>query len=308
MLARIVAAGLLAALVGACGGDGGGDGGSEATTGGDCPRGAPQVSLTRMAFTARPDAPDRYDVAVTFEVVNDTPAPVVIETIDLYLFGHLKRPSWDEPPTVPASETATFEGQLQVRAWPAELEAQPETDDARVEWRWGGERYDDCAVPLGRIEPVTGDVTETVGPTPTSPPRDLLALGETATFSMPDGQQVRLTITDVAYSGTCPEPGAGPPLNGARLFVTLRLEVTPGSEPWLVNAGHFTVGGLEMMSASQAGLACVGPLGNNLQAAPGQTAEGVFVYDTQLGPTELTYRFAHAAGIETEATWDISTG
>lgn len=310
MLRRVVAVGLLTVVVGACGGGGSDEGDAEAGGGESCPRGVPTVRLTHMAVSARPDSPTDSDVTLTFEVDNPGPEAIVIETLDLYVYGALKRASWPEPPRVAASETATVEGQMQIGEPPANLEIQPDTEEADLGWRWEGERHADCAVVDATFEPVTGDITEIVGPAATPPPRDLLALGETATFPMPTGQEVRLTVTGTSYSGTCPEPGAGPPLHGARLFVSLRLEVTPGSDPWLVNAGHFTVGGLTLMDAAQAGLACAGPLGNNLQAAPGQTAEGVFVYDTELGPSELTYRFSYAGqpGTEAEATWDLSAG
>jgi len=102
-----------------------------------------------------------------------------------------------------------------------------------------------CATPEVVVDTaaVEGTVPLPATAPPTGPPQappDALAVGDAATFPLASGQEIRVTVTDVSTDGTCPEPGAPPPQVGY-LFVTMRLEVGAGTEPWRIHSSDLDV-------------------------------------------------------------------
>jgi hypothetical protein len=285
--------GLVAATLGACGG-----GGEDA-----CPTGAPVVELVGFEWSPMPGEehlPEanllEHVVDLRFEVTNDTAAPIEVQSVDLVVGLENEAIDWRrDAPRVAAGDTAALDAQV-VALFQAVNAREPSAQQIDVEWRWDGPEQRDCTTPRARVEPTAGDdpAPTTATPIPTMPapqaPPDALAIGDTATFALPSGQEVRLTVTSASTTGTCPEPAAPPPSVG-HLFVGLRLEVGPGSEPWRIHATSMNVGPAAAPSVTDAAGPCVGASGghNNLQAGPGQTAEATFVFDG-LGPA-IWYTF-----------------
>lgn len=285
--ATLALSGLVVTTLGACGG---GNGGDEAA----CPTGQPVVELVGFEFTPRPGQEDLgeedlrvHEVDLRFEVTNAADAPIVVDAVDLHVGLEDEVISWShDPQRIAAGDTATLTGQVLSEFAAIDTRA-PNAQDIALDWRWDGAERRSCDTPDARVEPTAADdpaSTTTTAATPSVPapqaPPDALAIGETATFALPSGQEIRLTVTSASPTGTCPEPGA-PPASIGYLFVALRLEVGPGNDPWRVHATEMNVGPTAARSVTDPALLCVGssPEANNLQAGPGQTAEAVFVFD-----------------------------
>lgn len=294
MRSLLAAAALTGALAACGGGDGDADDAAEsesgdsdtAATGGGCPPGAPSVRLGWFAMMPPDDVAGVQAVEVDLSVFNGTDAGVVVDTVEVQ-FGstwHDIAPAGDAP-AVAASQTHVVEGDLELPT-DATPVAAPGADGIRLGWSWESDEHRDCATPQPDV-----DVSAFEGvpqATPQAPP-DALALGETATFSY-NGQEVRVTVTGVAPFETCPDDRA-PPAEQGYMAVTVRLEVGPGPEPWLVSAWMLdTLPGGDVTRGDTAFL-CTGAdtSYNNVQAGPGQTAEGTFVFDG-LGPA-ISYTF-----------------
>lgn len=305
--------GLLAATLAACGGGSGSDGGA----GGEgCPSGELVVELAEFGFA--PAAGEEHlrdidlrlhDVDVQFDVTNEASAPVAVEGFDMVVGLDDATLPWDEPRTFAAGETATLGGRTTAR-FAAASTGVPDSEDIEVDRRWS-DQWSDCPAPTARVE--TAGVDEPTPITSTSaveipapgPPPDALAIGETATFALPSGQEIRLTVTSVGPTGACPEPDA-PPASIAYQSVGLRLEVGPGADAWRVHATSMNIGPIAMPSVNDPGGPCAGTSldANNLQAGPGQTTEAVFVFD---GVGAAVWYTFDAAGLDQPQTvsWAI---
>lgn len=288
----LLAAAALTGALAACGGGADdaeeserGDGGA-ATTGGACPPGAPSVRLSWFAMMPPDDQAGVQAVEVDLAVFNGTEAGVVVDTVEVR-FGstwHDIAPSGDAP-AVAASQTHMVEGDLDLPTDAGPVAA-PGDDGIRLGWSWESDEHQSCATPQPEI-----DASAFAGGPPTTAPAppDALAPGETATFTY-HGQEVRVTVTGVAPFEACPDDRA-PPAEIGYMAVTIRLEVGPGPEPWAIQAWMLdTLPGGDVANGDTAFL-CTGAdtSYNNVQAAPGQTAEGTFVFDG-LGPA-ISYTF-----------------
>jgi hypothetical protein len=301
----LLAAGSLVGALAACSGEG--DDGESA---GGCPTGTPSVALTGFAVAPKDGRADMQDVDLAVEVANESSVGVLLHTIEVH-FGSswYDMTSTGDAPRVAATETKLVEGGFSVPG-SADFLQPPDSDNIRVGWRWDSDEHRDCATPELAVDTtaVEGTVTPPTTVPPAEPPQappDALAIGETATFSLANGQEIRVTVTEVTTDGTCPEAGA-PPAQVGYLFVGVRLEVGAGPEPWRIHSSELDVRpGVGTPGVNDTAESCIGPSNevHNVQAGPGQAAEGVLVLDGA-GPA-ITYTFSAAGQDDQTVSWAL---
>lgn len=308
LLGLLACVGALVGPLTACGDDGGTEGQESA-----CPSEGPSVTLASFQPSPEPAAAGLHDVALGFDVANDSPQALRVNGIDVRIAGQWHTFTWpnEADPLVPADDSVRIERIAPVAASSPDI-AEPVPAEIVFEWEWEGGLGGSCSSPDVSTPPGPGDPSTTTSAPTTitaspSPPPDALALGETATFVLVDGQEIRVTVTDSVHGGDCSAPDAPPAQNGEYLFLTVGLEISPGPEGWVMDASDFDAGVDSVLNpvTNNASL-CAGssPYPNTLTAGPGQAVEGLFVFDTA-PTTSVTYRFEAYQAEERSAAWAV---
>lgn len=220
-------------------------------------------------------------VEVYVEVANDTSEAVLVRDVRLRMPGapelegvSLDRAVPEGGEVVPVGETGTFYGSDVVLF----QEGNPSAEHLRVVWEWADASLAHCD-PFALTPAAAGDVASST--TTTAPPgAEPLAVGETAVIPFAPGQELRLTVTDVRYGSDCQSADAS---RRTWMFVTMRLEVSPGSEAKTVSEHYWTVPGANTASLSSQ---CTGV--GEITAGPGQSVEGVLAFRSS-GAETISY-------------------